>query len=889
MESVLLATKLQIPPETRQTVQRNRLLDLLEPGVTQHKLTVLAAPAGYGKTTLLAQWARAAGLPVAWLSLDAQDNDPERFLRYLLTAWDARQPGVRNSRPGMLLGGRLPDIDAALAEFINALAGAPEPLAFVFDDYHLIEEPAIHQALTFPLDHLPSRIHFIIAGRKEPPLPLARYRARQELLEFGPSDLQFLPEEATAFLRQVMALDISAETAAGLQADLEGWAAGLQLAALTLRNRTHGNRSPEISGKHRFIADYLSAEVLALLPDDVRQFLLQTSILDRLCGPLCDAVTGRQDSQQMLEMLERENLFLVPLDDNRQWFRYHNIFSEYLQETLKRQGQKQTGQLHSRAARWYFAHDMPDPAFDHAREAGEVRLVVEIVDHYANAKLLTGELRLIKRWADSLAQEWYRAFPILGLLRAGYKAYTGDFSGCLRVVDEIERELAPRQDDDARRQKARVNVIRCYMACIANQTDKAETLADRALRELPADDLGYRPGVYAALGDTYRQNGRWEDARQCYLKALEFSRSPAVRVQAAHHYGALADLELLQGHLRQAAAYWQKAQTAIHDPENWGRIERPLIGWVDIRMSGLLYEQNQLAEAREHLARGLERAELTGDVRAMIAGYLLAGHLAVAEGNIEAANDRLYQTKLLVENAQFPDWTSRFERFQLELWLEQGQLSAAERRAEAILSDAASAGRPTGEPARLAAARVLLAGSDTGSVSRALALLEQLLRAAEAAGRDGVVIEALALQALGRWRRGEPAAAMTRMERALRLAEPEGYVRLFVDLGLPMARLLQEARARSVMPDYVSRLLSAFAPESAPANGGRPALAEPLTTREQEVLELLAAGLTNREIAGKLVISAETVKKHTGSIYGKLGASSRMQAVAAARTLKLLN
>jgi LuxR family maltose regulon positive regulatory protein len=353
-------------------------------------------------------------------------------------------------------------------------------------------------------------------------------------------------------------------------------------------------------------------------------------------------------------------------------------------------------------------------------------------------------------------------------------------------------------------------------------------------------------------------------------------------------FGALADLALRQGHLREAATYWRKALAAIEEQENWGRLPLPVIGWVYIRMGEILYEWNELVEASDHLSRGLERSELGGDVQALIAGYLITGRLKLTEGDIALAGEYLEKARPLVENAPFPDWVGRFERFQLEFWLAQDRLRAAVDWADELLRRDALERPSENEMAHLAMARVLIVKGDAPSLERALALLERLLQAADAEGRMGVTIEALALRALAHWRRGEQASALTALERALRLAEPEGYVRLFADLGLPMARLLQEARSRAVLPDYVETLLAACGADLAFSAPAEATLPEPLTTREQEVLQLIGAGLTNREIAATLVISPETVKKHTASIYGKLGVRSRREAVARARKLALL-
>ncbi len=907
MQPSLLATKLRVPPLARHALRRDRLVDALEQGITGYRLALVAAPAGYGKTTLLAQWAHATDLAVAWLSLGEEDDDVERFFRYLLRAWEDAQPGVMDSPLGVLLGSMMPDSKAVLSAFINTADDAPRDTVFVLDDYHLIEEPAIHDALTFLLDHLPQTLHFVLACRGEPPLPLARYRARRQLLELGPQDLNFSADETEAFLNENMGLELAEDDTRRLQGELEGWVAGLQLAALSLQQRRDEGRRPLISGRHRFIADYFGEDVLAQLPENTRRFLLQTAILERLCGPLCDAVTGGEGGQAMLETLERENLFLAPLDESREWFRYHRLFADFLREEGKRRLSGELAALHRRAAWWYLEHDLPEPAFQHALAGDDAELVIRIIERYLNIMLNSGELKIVMRWLDSLPAAWFSAHPVLDLARAGTLAYTGAFDAGLRSIDDVEQRLTLVEGEDARWQLAMVKAVRCFMACVQNDVAQAEVLAYQALPDLREESLSFRASIYHALGDSYRRNGRWEEAKACYLKVPRVIDVPGFHLQAviqsAHVFGALADLELLQGRLRNAAGYWKKALAAIQEQESWGRIELPVIGWVYIRMAEILYEWNELEEAATQLARGLERAKLGGDPQTLIAGYLLAGRLKLTAGDLEAAGERLEHARPLIENAPFPDWVSRFERFQLEFWLAQDRLRAAvdwadeavhgedsrlqDRRPTTRLSSTAAV--TTNEETQLAIARALIVKGDGPSIERVLALLERLLEAAEAEGRMAVLVEALALQALAHWRRNEEASAMTSLEHALRLAEPEGYLRLFVDLGLPMARLLQEARSRDVLPEYVQALLEAFGQGPALATTEYEMLPEPLTPREQDVLELLAAGLTNREIAEELVVSPETVKKHAGNIYGKLGAGNRTEAVARARELDLLN
>ncbi len=889
MQPSLVATKVRIPPENPRAVSRTRLTGILEKELPNHKLTLISAPAGYGKTTLLTQWAHASRFPSAWYSIDVEDNDLERFLRYLLAAWEEVQPGIIESAPGLLLGGASPEVDAVLRAFLNAAADLPEHLVFTLDDYHLMDNPEIHTALGYLLDHCPSKLHFILASRGEPPLPLARYRARGEILEFHTRDLRFLPEETKDFLKARMGLDLSIEEIQPLQNEVEGWPAGIQLAGLSLRQRLAEGGDLTISGRQRFIAEYLSEEVLANLTEDAQQFLLQTSLLSRLCGSLVQAVSGVEDGQQMLELLERKDLFLLPLDESRQWYRYHPLFAEYLRAEIKRCHPDQLHDLHQRASAWYLAQDLPEQAFQHAVSGENAELVLQILDRYAPVKLIAGEFRELKRWFEALPQSWFSDYPIISLFQIGLLLFTGQMEACIRGIDQIERRLASENRKDAHLQLARVKAIRCSIACFQNNLAQAETLADRAFQELPDEDQVFRAIVYGSLGDTYRRNGRWSEARQCYLVLQGFMDNPSFRLHSAHVFGALADLDLRQGRLQQAASYWRKALAVIQEREHWGRFPLPLTGWLYIRMAELLYEWNELEAAWDHLSRGLERAELGGDIRALIAGYLIAGRVKLTEGDLEAAEEYLEKARPHVERAQFPHWISRFERFQLELWLTQEKLRAAVDWSDKMLQENPLGKPPESEEIQLAVARALIVKGDMPSLEKALDIIQSLLQTAEAEGRMSIMIESLALQAIAFEQYGQPGSRLSSLERALRLAEPEGYVRSFVDLGLPMARLLQDARSRGLLSGYVETLLAAFGGDLSALPLLRQPLVEPLTGREKQVLKLLAAGLTNHEIANELVVSPETVKKHASNIYGKLGVNSRTEAAARARDLDLLN
>jgi LuxR family maltose regulon positive regulatory protein len=889
MESTLLATKLRIPEPARHLLRRAHLVEALEAAVSDGKLTLVTAPAGYGKTALLAQWAHASRFPVAWLSLGADENDPDRFFRYLLAAWEEVQPGLRQSSLGLLLGAADPDREAVLTALLNVANALPTPIALVLDDFHVIDEPAIHAALTFLLDHLPPTLHIVIAGRREPPLPLARYRARGEARDMGPEDLRFAGEETHAFLRHMLPDQLSDDAIAAIQERLEGWPAGLWLVCYAISRRPDAARSLTIGGRHRFIADYLDEEVLTNLDDATRQFLVRTSILDQLNGELCNAVTGGSQSQRLLETLERDGLFLRALDETREWFRSHPIFADVLREKLQQDHAGDVPALHCRAAHWYLDHAMPELAFRHAVAGNDVDLVMHIGEDYSVIKMESGELNVVARWIQMIPGDWFATYPLFDLLRVMYLIYTGAFAESLRLLETLEDRLQRSRHGDRRAQLGKVATVRCAIACFENDLPAAESLAAAALRDLPADAAFYRAGIYHALGETYSRNARWEEARATLLEALRVVHGPSWLIRAVHIYGALADLELRRGRLEEAERYWDSALEAIQQRELWGRLPIPVTGWVFIRKGEISYERNRLPEASDFLRRGLELAELGGDVRSLIAGSLLSARLRLTAGELESAADDLERAHLLLEQAPLPEWQERQRRCQLELWLAQDRLRAVAHWADGMAPDGhLMAGEEPGGDG-LTFARALIAKGTPADRRRAHAVLRQLADAAAAHGRTGMQIEAFALQALALWGDGDRAGALTSLERALRVAEPEGYARVFADLGLPMARVLQEARARKLMPDYVQTILAAFAMSGLSEAASPPALAEPLSEREREVLALMAAGLTNREIGEALFISAETVKKHSGNIYAKLHAGNRTEAVARARSLGILD
>ena len=889
MKPYFLATKVQVPPESHGVLRRPRLLNALDRSIEHAKLVLVCAPAGYGKTTLLAQWARATWLPAGWYAISPDDNDQVRFLRYLLRAWSEAQPEVQGSPVDTLLGSISPDVEEVLAALVNTAAEIDSHAAIVLDDYHLVSEPAIHQSIEFLIERLPGTLHLIAGCRAEPPLSLARLRARGQLLELRTPDLAFQDDESDRFLRESMQLELTEELTRELNQLLEGWPAGLRLAATRQRYSSVAADSVTWAAHSRDVTEYLMEDVFRHLPQERQRFLIETSILSRLSADLCSAVTGRYDGREMLERLEQENLFLVSLNEHREWFRYHSVFSEFLRRELDRnRSPDEISALHRNAGAWHLEHDMAEPAFEHAVQAGDIDLVISILRTHLEVKLFGGEIAVVRRWLDLLPSQWRDDRPEIGLAEVALLLFTGQFERVEPRLSAIEQRLTTDDRTSVAGQLARVTAMRCFIACFKNDIDLAEQYADQALRDLPSDDLTFRPGVYGALGDTYRANGYWEKAESAYRQLLDFTHAPPFRVQAVHLYGALADLSLMRGRLREAAGYWRQALAVINDRDNWGFLPLPELGWVYVRMGEIYYEWNDLDRAAEFLSEGLRLVELGQDTRGLIAAHLLAARIALALGDVDRASASLDRARPHVESSSFPDWGDRFERVQLELWLEQDQLRTAADwvvRAEQQIDRGER--RPT-DALMLAIARTLCIRGDADALTAATHRLAELIASATKSERLGVQVEALALRALVSHQAGDLIEALSALEEALRLAEPEGYVRVFTDLGMNMALLLRTARDRDVMVDYTDALLHGFGSSPSSLPGGRAGIAEPLTAREREVLQLLAAGLRNAEIAEHLFISPETVKKHVANINGKLGAHTRTQSVARARALNLL-
>lgn len=871
----LIATKLHPPRERRTLVRRSRLLARLTAGLAG-RLTLVMAPAGFGKTTLVADWLTTE-LPTldppprtAWLSLDEGDNDPARFLMYLVAALQGVAEGLGQGLLAQAQGGALPSPEQVAAEVVNALDALPYPCLLVLDDYHVLHTPLLHEWLTHLLDHTPPTLTLVLTTREEPPLPLPRLRARGHLTEITPQALRFTAPEATHFLNEGMGLHLSADEIAALDAQTEGWIAGLHLAALSLQGQS--DPAPFIAafrGSHRHILDYLAAEVLERQPDALQSFLSQTALLDRLCAPLCDAVTGRTDSQQLLRQIEQRHLFLLPLDDHREWYRYHALFADFLRARLPASAH---APLHQAAARWYRAQGFVEEAVRHVLAGGDETQTVEIVGWAATHALETGEFRALLGWLARLPAEVVQHHLDLATAQGWGLYLAGDLEGAERYATAAEEALPVTPDPDSR---SSLVSLRAFIALARGFLDEGIALATEALALAERAAPSFRSVVLLNLAQAQAQRGTLPAALENYREAARLGQqagNPFVIVNALANLSLLLDV---LGQRREAVALCQQALEVSGYAQGQ---PLPAASLALVSLARLLYEANELEQALTSLQEGIALGQRLGMASGSFLGWVLLAQIQQANGEPDAARASLREAATLADNlATFPA-RAVMESLEADLALRQGNLALAAQWATTVRVASTDALHPAREPAHLTYARLLLA---QGKASEAHALLHRLEDAARAAGRNGRLIpihllQSMALRALAR----EP-EALSHLAQALALAAPEGTLRPFLDVGAALAPLL--SRVRHVVPAFVAHLLTLL-----PASPLHPTLVESLSERELDVLRLMADGLSNPEIAARLILSVGTVKSHAHHIYGKLGTRNRTEAILQAQRLGLL-
>jgi LuxR family maltose regulon positive regulatory protein len=907
----LLETKFYIPRPRRGLVPRPRLIERLDRG-TAGKLTLVSAPAGFGKTTLLTEWlaagsARRAGERlVAWLSLDLADNDPASFWTYLIAALRTVASGVGESALSFLRAPQPPPIETVLTTLLNDMGTAAADIVLVLDDYHVIDAGDVRDGMAFLLDHLPPRLHVVIASRADPALPLARWRARGELAETRAAELRFTPDEAAVYLNETMGLRLTARDVAALEGRTEGWIAALQLAALSMQGRDDvAGFIAGFAGDDRYVVDYLAEEVLQRQPDRVQAFLLQTSILGRLSGPLCDAVTGQGGGKAMLEALDRGNLFLVPLDDRRRWYRYHHLFADVLRARLLDEQPRQVQDLHRRASAWYQQNGEPSVAIDHALAGEDFGRAADLVELVIPAMRRTRQEATVRGWLEALPEEIVQVRPVLCVHFAGALMSTGEFEGvearlrdAQRWLDEpTARHIGPRaqsaemvvaDEEEYRRLPGAIEVYRAALAMAQGDVSSTVRHARRALDLSPEEDHLGHASASGILGLASWASGDLEAAHRAWSACVTGLRRTGFVADILGCSIALADIRITQGRLGDAMRTYEQALRLVREQQG-GQVLR---GTADIHvgMSELHRERDDLPAATRHLLTSQELGEHTGLPQNRYRWRVAMARIREAEGNLDAALDllneaeRLYVADFFPNVRPVPALKARVLIMQASLgealgWVREQGLSA---------DDDLSYLR---EFEHITLARVLLARYQDeraqASIHEATRLLERLLLAAEEGGRTGRVIEILVLQALARQRLGDIPAALACLERAVTLAEPEGYVRVFADEGPPMACLLTALAKRGTAGNYARRLLAAMG-KTGHDSPVKQALIEPLSERELDVLRLLGSELDGPAIARELRVSLNTMRTHTKNIYAKLAVTNRRAAVRRAAELGLL-
>ncbi|MEW6228258.1 MAG: LuxR C-terminal-related transcriptional regulator [Bacillota bacterium] len=912
MGAPLLKAKLYVQPVQPGLVSRPRLTGRLA-SRSGRKLTLVSAPAGFGKTTLLREWVSRCNQPVAWVSLDGGDNDPVRFWSYVIAALQTVQAGLGESHlsilqstpfaPGEFAATAPLPAEAFLTGLVNEVTDAESAVILVLDDYHLITDPRVHDGVIFLLDNLPPRMHLVVSTRSDPPWPLARWRARDELAELRQTDLRFNCQEAAEFLNETMGLGLSADDIAVLTSRTEGWIAGLQMAAVSMRGRDDASGFIKaFKGNNRYILDYLTEEVLQGQPESMQTFLLRTSILDRLTGPLCDAVTsslspslrGEGSSQATLEMLERANMFVVPLDDERRWYRYHHLFADLLRRRLLEQvGEEGLAHLHRRASEWYESNGLVASAIGHALGAGDFGRAARLIEQVAEETLIRSEIATLLNWLEALPEDVVRARPLLCVYHAAVLFLHA------RPMEVIGARLEDAAKHDAVDLVSGTRAtVQALIALFQGDAQRSTDLCQQALELLPEDRPFFRSVVANNLGViTYMMGGDLETASRCFEEAVRLGRQVGNSMMAVVALCQLAEICIAYGQLHKARAQYELALESAVD-EKGQRL--PVAAMPLMGLGELLREWNQLDAAVKHLTDGIELAKKWTEFSALD-GYISLARVRHAQGDAEGARESMRTAERLA--ARFvPTKLDDFfvDAYQARLAIAQGDLRAAARWAQSrgLVADGSAGSLETGKGSSfvyhvhelelITLAKMYIA---QGLLDKALGVLGPLLESAERLKRMGSVVQIRALLALALEAKGHTLQALGVLQQALSLAEPEGYMRVFLDEGPPMARMLHRAASRDIAPEYTGRLLAAFAQPEAPATSEREPRAlivEPLSERETEVLQLISRGLSNREIAQRLFVSLPTIKWHATNIYGKLGVRNRTQAVARARALGIL-
>ncbi len=927
MSVSLMPTKLSMPQTRPKLVSRHRLFKQMNEGL-RHKLTIISAPAGFGKTTLVVDWLtqnnqpnQGTSLKFGWLSLEKADNDPVRFLTYFIAAIQQMSPTIGQEIQTTLASPQLPSVESLMMPLVQDIFhilnqsasndrtyDPAQKFILVLDDYHLINHQTIHSIITFLIDHMPPQMHLIMTSRRDPSLPLSRWRARAQLLEIRTSDLSFTLEEAAEFLSQVMDINLSKTDIQILEERTEGWIAGLQLAALSLKDEADKTAFvAAFAGDDRYIFDYLVDEVLNQLPENAQKFLIKTSFLDRLSAPLCDSLLQDDlngfcekenepvSSQKILEYLDQANLFIIALDTKRQWYRYHNLFADLLQKRLQETMPDQITQLHKQASDWYEQNGHIEEAIDCSLKARDFERAIQLIRQNNKKLMMRGKGTLVKTWLDTLPLDLVKIDPELYLIYAWIELMMDNFDQAEKYIQELKTvPLDKLQSTQHKNFLAQISFTEGDIALSRGETAKAIDRFERALEELLEDEIPIREVGMLNLAQAYRLHGDFEKASQVMAR-LNHSKPETdnkfgvfIRImnQAAHY--------AFHGELREALLIDQQFLKLLEEDEN---MNPPLsvVARVHIRLGNLFYERNQLDLAQESINRGFEIGQSILGGHHKLVGDVGLAKIIYAQGDVEQAllllNQAITQNQSTGRGPEHEKAKAVLARLQLA----QGSLAYVEQWATQQELDPEDELSYLREFEYITLARLLLAQE---RFDTALQLLERLFFKAEEANRLQSLIEIWNLQALTYQLQSNTAKAIECVNQAVLLAEPQGFIRLFIDEGGPMAALLlrlsetyrqKNGQISSTLLTYLGKLFDSFElASSLVVNETNNALVEGLTERELEILQLIVKGFSNRKIAAQLVVSENTIKTHARNIFRKLDVRSRIQAIAKAKELGLL-
>ena len=870
----LLNTKIQIPTLPRGLIPRERLFSQLNNGLVT-RLILLSAPAGCGKTSLLCDWIRLRSSTPAfvWVALDEADNDPNLYLQYVIAALQVVNPLIGQRTLPALQSPYPPHPNEIIPGIINQIQQRNEKIALVLDDYHLITNSKVHELTIQLIERGGPGLQMVLASRADPPIPIYRYRAQGALAELRQADLNFTLEEAKIFLQQALSETLKADEIATLHQRTEGWIAGLQMAALSMqgcKDKSAFIRS--FSGSHRYVLDYLMEEVLKQQPAAIQEFLFKTSILERMTASLCDALTGRDDSHSVLGQLDKANLFIISLDDERRWYRYHHLFADLLQQRLRQEQRYSVQDIHRQANEWYEKNGLITDAMHHALKAKDYERAAKHIEQVGWEYFTRGELATIIRWITALPKNVSSSQPQLNVLSAWAMAKSGrlnDVETCLQGVD-------------TQTMRGEIAAVQAYVAGVRGNLSQAVELTQIALANLPEENLAMRAIVTQNLGVAYHWSGNPIAATRVLTKAAELTRLADQKFQTLTTLAILGRAYEMQGNLHNAVEIYQNA---IDLASEASQQPAPFAGMAHIGIAGPLYERDDLESAMQHAVEGIRLSKMGGFVAYLVFGYALLAKIHEAKGDHKQATKMLQKAEWYGQGSDYDLVMALVAEIRVRIWLRQKNMVAANDWVQSHLADSIDDLDAAGEIEQIVVTRVLTA---QGKFNQALNLLISLLDAAKRTRRMESVLQILISQALIYQSQQKIDPALSVLEQALTFGEAGGYLRIFVDHGEPMGRLLRCALARSIVPNYVARLLAIFDEQAKGVSTRTETLVDPLSERETEVLRHIVAGLSNPEIAEELTIAESTVKTHINHIYSKLSVKTRTQAIAIAREQEIL-